>query len=139
MNSNSLSSTCRILLNATWKNSGVIHFSNAGKPPSSLSNPLDLFLDNKNNYIYIVGINNSRIQRFARENNRSIETVAKLGVHLPQSIWVGSNSDADLNIYISYNLVVRKWFAPDYSYRIVVPGQWKNSVDNSIGPIGTKV
>ncbi|CAF1023072.1 unnamed protein product, partial [Didymodactylos carnosus] len=44
--------------------------------------------------------------------------------------------DADLNIYISYNLFVRKWFAPDYTYRIVVTGQWKNSVDNSIGPIG---
>ncbi|CAF1005728.1 unnamed protein product [Didymodactylos carnosus] len=190
INSNSLSSICPIPLNATWKNSGVIHFSNNNKSSLSLNNPLDLFLDNKNNYIYIVDTNNSRIQRFAPKNNQSIETVAKLGLYLPQSIWIDSNTgdmyiiditiftvnhqqhykyyrvqywqknaatgkiiingtdsvlinkvlrielDADLNIYISYNLFVRKWFAPDYTYRIIVAGQWKNSVDNSIGPIG---
>ena len=98
---------CTILFNnATWNNSGTIfvnRFGTCGPDSTSLCNPYDLFIDERNQNLYVADKSNNRIQKYSLTQSLPIDqgaigtTVASEGLIKPSSIFVDSHTE---NMYI---------------------------------------
>lgn len=102
---------CTILFNnAIWNNSGTIfvnRFGTCGSDHTSLCNPDDLFIDQRNQNLYVVDKSNDRIQKYSLTESLPSDqgaigtTVASQGLIRPSSIFVDSHTE---NMYIlNYN------------------------------------
>lgn len=102
---------CTLLFNnAAWNNNGTIfvnRWGTCGSDRTSLCNPHDLFIDQRNQNLYVVDKSNNRIQRYSlnesllNDEGATGTTVASEGLIEPSSIFVDTHTE---NMYIlAYN------------------------------------
>ncbi|UJR12424.1 hypothetical protein I4U23_016600 [Adineta vaga] len=89
-------------VNATWNKPGVVVVNQLGRCLSnenSLCNPIDFFIDDIHDTLYVADTNNNRIQKYSLNEIYNNEvgatgiTVASKGLVSPQSIFVDINTE----------------------------------------------